>query len=75
MDEVIAGVPADRDIHVILDDFCARKENDAWLKAHPNVTFHFTPTSASWLNQAEIWFDILTRKALKGASFDLRRPA
>ena len=34
------------------------------------VTFHFTPTSASWLNQIEIWFGILTRKALKGASFN-----
>jgi DDE superfamily endonuclease len=34
-----------------------------------NVTFHFTPTSASWLNQVEIWFGIFSRKALKGASF------
>jgi hypothetical protein len=33
------------------------------------VTFHFTPTSASWLNQVEIWFGIFTRKALSGASF------
>ena len=40
-----------------------------WLAAHPNVTFHFTPTSASWLNQVEIWFGIFTRKALSGASF------
>lgn len=36
---------------------------------HPNVKFHFTPTSASWLNQVEIWFGIMTRKALKNASF------
>ncbi|KAA0244538.1 MAG: IS630 family transposase, partial [Candidatus Brocadia sp. AMX2] len=35
----------------------------------PNVKFHFTPTSASWLNQVEIWFGILSRKALKNASF------
>ena len=34
-----------------------------------NVTFDFTPTGASWLNQVEIWFDILTRQALDGASF------
>jgi transposase len=33
------------------------------------VKFHFTPTSASWLNQIEIWFGILSRKTLKGASF------
>jgi hypothetical protein len=45
------------------------KKNDYWLAAHPNVTFHFTPTSASWLNQVEIRFGIFTRKALAGASF------
>lgn len=38
------------------------------MAAHPNVKFHFTPTSASWLNQVEIWFGILSRKALKNAS-------
>jgi len=70
MDEVVADVPADREIHAIVDNYCTHKKNDAWLKAHPNVTFHFTPTSASWLNQVEVWFGILTRKALKGASFD-----
>jgi len=70
MDEVVADVPADQEIHVILDNYCTHKKNEAWLKAHPNVTFHFTPTSASWLNQVEIWFGILTRKALRDASFD-----
>ncbi len=70
MDEVVRDVPADREIHVILDNYCTHKKNDGWLKAHPNVTFHFTPTSASWLNQIEIWFGILTRKALKGGSFN-----
>jgi hypothetical protein len=39
------------------------------LAAHPNVTLHFTLTSAGWLNQVEIWFGIFTRKALSGASF------
>ena len=55
MDEVVADVPADREIHAIVDNYCTHKKNDAWLKAHPNVTFHFTPTSASWLNQVEVW--------------------
>lgn len=54
---------------MILDNYCTHKKNEAWLEAHPNVKFHFTPTSASWLNQVEIWFGILTRKALRGASF------
>jgi transposase len=70
MDDVVNDVASDQEIHVIVDNYVTHKKNDDWLKAHPNVTFHFTPTSASWLNQVEIWFGILTRKALKGASFD-----
>jgi transposase len=41
----------------------------AWLQRHPRVTFAFTPFHGSWLNQVEIWFGILTRKALRGRSF------
>ena len=69
MDQVLAELPSDREIHVILDNYCIHKKNDAWLTAHPNVHFHFTPTSASWLNQVEIWFGIFSRKALRGANF------
>lgn len=69
MDKVMADMPGDREVHVILDNYCIHKRNDAWLAAHPNVAFHFTPTSASWLNQVEIWFGIMSRKALRGASF------
>ena len=69
MDQIVADAPADRELHVILDNYCTHKRCDAWLAQHPNVYFHFTPTSASWLNQVEIWFGILSRKALRGASF------
>lgn len=69
MDDVIADQPAERQIHVILDNLSTHKRNDEWLAAHPNVTFHFTPTSASWLNQVEIWFGIFQRKTLRNASF------
>jgi transposase len=69
MDQVVTGIPDDREIHVILDNYCIHKRNHDWLSQHKNVTFHFTPTSASWLNMVEIWFGILTRKALRGASF------
>jgi transposase len=41
----------------------------AWLERNPRITFHFTPTSASWLNQVETWFGILTRKAIRRGSF------
>jgi transposase len=69
MEEVVAEQPADRQIHVILDNLNTHKKNEDWLAKHPNVTFHFTPTSASWLNQVEIWFGIFQRKALNNASF------
>lgn len=69
MDQIVADAPPDRELHVILDNYCTHKKCDAWLAQHPNVHFHFTPTSASWLNQVEIWFGIMSRKALRGASF------
>lgn len=69
MNDVVTGVPEDKSIHVILDNYCTHKKNQEWLTKHPNVHFHFTPTSASWLNQVEIWFGILGRKTLTGASF------
>lgn len=69
MDEVILEYTKDQDIHVVLDNYCTHKKNEEWLSKNPNVHFHFTPTSASWLNQIEIWFGIFSRKSLKGASF------
>ena len=68
MEEVVADQPHDRQIHVILDHLNTHKKNEDWLAAHPNVTFHFTPTSASWLNQVEIWFGIFQRKTPNNAS-------
>src|SRR3954452_17189661 len=44
MTDLIAEQPPDREIHVILDNLSTHKKNDDWLAAHPNVTFHFTPT-------------------------------
>lgn len=70
LDAVIDDLPADKEIHVILDNYCTHKRNSDWLaKYEGRVQFHFTPTSASWLNQVEIWFGLLTRKTLRGASF------
>ena len=68
MNSVTAAYPG-RQLHVILDNLNTHKKNEDWLKAHPNVTFHFTPTSASWLNQVEVWFSILQGQSLSGASF------
>lgn len=70
MNDIIAAYPTDTAIHVILDNLNTHKpRNDRWLKRHPNVHFHFTPTRASWLNQVEIWFSILQGQSLCDASF------
>jgi transposase len=68
MDDITALYP-DKQIHAVLDNLNTHKRNETWLAAHPNVHFHFTPTSASWLNQVEIWFSILAGQSLRGASF------
>lgn len=70
MNQLVADYPPELDIHVILDNYATHKpKHDRWLKRHPNVHFHFTPTHASWLNQVEVWFSILSRRALRGGSF------
>jgi transposase len=70
MNELVASYGPDQVIHVILDNLSTHKpKHDRWLGRHPNVHFHFTPTRASWLNQIECWFSILSRQALQGASF------
>ena len=68
MDQVVAETAPEMELHAVLDNYSTHKKCDAWLAVHPNVHFHFTPTSASWLNQVEIWFGILSRKALRGLS-------
>jgi hypothetical protein len=68
----VAGVAAhpEREICVVLGNLNIHKpKHDCWLARHRNVHFHFTPTHASWLNQVEVWFSILARRALTGASF------
>ena len=72
MDELLMEYPCSdtTEFHVILDNYCIHKKNTAWLNNHKNVHFHFTPTSASWLNQIEIWFGIMSRKVLRGASYN-----
>lgn len=64
-------VPAEKAIHVILDNYAAHKKDKvrAWLDRHPRWTFHFTPTSCSWLNAVEGFFAKLTRRRLKHGVF------
>lgn len=69
LESVVQDISPDQQIHIIMDNYCTHKGNEDWLAKHPNVFFHFTPTSASWLNQVEIWFGILSRKLLRNGSF------
>lgn len=69
LDNLLQDVNPDQEVHIIMDNYCTHKGNEEWLSNHPNVFFHFTPTSASWLNQVEIWFGILSRKLLRNGSF------
>ena len=69
MNGLVASYP-EKEVHVILDNLNTHKpKHDQWLSRHKNVHFHYTPTHSSWLNQIETWFSILSRGALKGASF------
>lgn len=60
-------VPAELDVHVILDNSSTHKTPaiKKWLLAHPRFVLHFTPTSSSWLNLVERWFSELTNKKLR----------
>jgi transposase len=71
LNTIEAEVPAGKTIDVILDNYAVHKHPKvhAWLDRHPRFTFHFTPTSASWLNAVEGFFAKLTRRRLKRGVF------
>ena len=64
-------VPAGKTVQAILDNYAPHKHPTVrrWLARHPRWTFHFTPTSASWLNAVEGFFAILTKRCLKRGVF------
>jgi transposase len=65
--QIDAGVPDGLDVHIIMDNYATHKTATikAWLARRPHYHVHFTPTSASWINQVERWFAELTRKQLR----------
>jgi transposase len=64
-------IPPDKQVHAILDNLQVHKTAEvvAWLEDHPRWHFHFTPTHASWLNQIELFFSILSRRLLRRGTF------
>jgi putative transposase len=77
--EVDASVPKKLDIHLIVDNYATHKHASVrrWLAARPRFHVHYTPTYSSWLNQVEIWFNIITQRAIRRGTFrsvhDLRQ--
>ncbi len=69
--DVDAQVPAPLALHLILDNYGTHthRKVKAWLARHPRVHLHFTPTYASWLNQVERWFALITQRAIRRGSF------
>lgn len=64
-----------REMHVILDNFSAHTHKKVmdWAARRRRLTLHFTPTYASWLNQIEIWFGILTRDVIRGGIWSSKK--
>ena len=71
LDQVEAAVPADLDVHLVVDNAATHKTKlvQDWLGKRPRWHLHFTPTSASWLNLVEAWFALLTRRRLQRGVF------
>ena len=71
LDQVEASVPANLDVHLVLDNAATHKTKliHDWLLKRPRWHLHFTPTSASWLNVVEGWFALLTRRQLQRGVF------
>ncbi len=64
-------VPAGKQIEAVVDNYATHKHPKVkkWLAWHPRWTFHFTPTSGSWLNAVKNFFSVLTRKRIRRGSF------
>ncbi len=71
LDQVEAAVPADLDVHLVLDNAAMHKTSFVhdWLIKRPRWHLHFTPTSAPWLNMVEGWFALLSRRQLQRGAF------
>lgn len=67
LDAIDAAVPEDLDVHLVVDNYATHKTPRIrrWLAKRPRYHMHFTPTGASWLNQVERWFALLTQKQIR----------
>ncbi len=74
--EIDSQIPEGLAVHIVIDNYATHKtpKIKAWLARRPHCHAHFTPTSASWINQIERWFAELTRKQIqRGAHTSVRQ--
>ena len=66
-----SNIPPDLDIHLVVDNYGTHKHPKVkrWLAIHPRYQVHYTPTYSSWLNQVEIWFNLITQRAIRRGTF------
>lgn len=72
LEVVDSKIPAEGEVHLVLDNYGTHKTPKVvrWFARHPRYRIHFTPTSASWINQVERWFAGITEKRIRRGSFD-----
>ncbi len=66
-----ASVPKKLDVHLVVDNYATHKHPSVrrWIAARPRFHIHYTPTYSSWINQVEIWFNIITQRAIRRGTF------
>jgi putative transposase len=71
LNHIDANVAEELDVHLVVDNYSTHKHAKIrkWLAARPRYHIHYTPTYSSWLNQVEIWFNIITQQAIRRGSF------
>lgn len=77
--QIDKNVPPELDVHLVVDNYATHKHPKVkrWIARRPRYHVHFTPTYSSWINQVEMWFNIITQKAIRRGTFtsvkDLRK--
>jgi putative transposase len=71
LNHIEANIPQELEVHLVVDNYATHKHDKVrrWLAARPRYHVHYTPTYSSWLNQVEIWFNIITQQAIRRGTF------
>lgn len=69
--QIDSEVPKQLEIHLVVDNYSTHNHQRVkrWIAARPRYHLHFTPTYSSWLNQVEIWFNLITQRAIRRGTF------